>query len=424
MRPLPPLPPLPAVSVIVPTYERREWVGRAVRSVLAQTFSDFELIVIDDGSTDGTGKALTGLDPRLRYHWQENRGPGAARNTGIRLARGGIVAFLDSDNRWRPCHLEVVTEVLRLYPDAVLATTCPREHLGGRCPPSQARLVDFLPLALADTIFTYLTCVAVRASDLRAVKGFAEELDVMEDADLYLRLAARGPFALLRRRTIVHQLTHGSRLRRGTALGTYVPTYEVVSRRAVEAVAAVQRSDRPALEAMARGRLRYAAALRALADHDDAGVATNLREACRLLPELSRQSTAVPRRIERAIQGRRERARALAVVAKHWPDPASDTAVLLRLKAVAAACRAGRPGTALGPLRGLSPVQTGRFLVANLGLFGRLWCDAIRHSVHRGRDPLPMPRTEQSAGAPSGGKTSDLDPGGDVADYDGTHGDD
>src|SRR5438132_3254976 len=102
----------PAVSVIVPTFQRREYVVRAVGSVLAQTYEDFELIVVDDGSTDGTGEALAGLDGRLRYLWQENRGTGAARNTGLRLARGEIVAFLDSDNRWLPHHLGIVTEVL------------------------------------------------------------------------------------------------------------------------------------------------------------------------------------------------------------------------------------------------------------------------------------------------------------------------
>ena len=114
------------ISVIIPTYQRREYVARAVRSVLVQTFSDFELIVIDDGSTDGTDEALTGLDSRLRYQWQENGGPGAARNAGIALARGEIVAFLDSDNRWLPRHLAIVTDVLERHPEAVLVSATSR----------------------------------------------------------------------------------------------------------------------------------------------------------------------------------------------------------------------------------------------------------------------------------------------------------
>ncbi len=77
----------PTVSVVIPTYQRRDDVLRAVESVLAQSFEDFEVIVVDDGSTDGTAEALAGLDPRLRYVWHENRGTGAARNAGLRLAR-------------------------------------------------------------------------------------------------------------------------------------------------------------------------------------------------------------------------------------------------------------------------------------------------------------------------------------------------
>src|SRR2546421_13038913 len=99
----------PAVSVIVPTFQRREYVVRAVGSVLAQTYEDFELIVVDDGSTDGSGVALAGLDCRLRYLWQENRGTGAARQKGLGLVRGEIVAFLASHYTWLPPHLWIVT---------------------------------------------------------------------------------------------------------------------------------------------------------------------------------------------------------------------------------------------------------------------------------------------------------------------------
>jgi glycosyltransferase involved in cell wall biosynthesis len=107
----------PAVSAIVPTYQRRELVKRAVASVFSQTYRDFELIVVDDGSTDGTAEALAAVgDDRLVYHWQSNRGVSAARNTGIRLARGAILAFLDCDNRWLPDHWAVVTKALGAYP--------------------------------------------------------------------------------------------------------------------------------------------------------------------------------------------------------------------------------------------------------------------------------------------------------------------
>jgi Glycosyl transferase family 2 len=381
-----PDPASPSVAVIIPTYQRREYVTRAVRSVLAQTFSDFELIVVDDGSTDGTGDVLAGLDPRLRYHWQENRGTGAARNAGIALARGEIVAFLDSDNRWLPGHLAVVTEVLALHPPAILTCTCPLHDFGGRQHPLDARLVDALPLMLADGVFAFISCVAVRAAELRAVGGFAEDLLVGENNDLLLRLAVRGPFAMLRHRTTVIQHTRGSRMDRGIRLGAYLTAFEAASRRAVEAVSTAKRSDRRAVEAMARGRLRYAAVLRALAEQDDDAVATNLRHACHLLPGLSRQPAGVARRIRRVIYGREEYARALAAAAELWPDQTADTALFLRMKAASAALRCGRPSTALRLLRRLPARPAIRFVVGNVPLWRRLARGAIRRRIHRGRD--------------------------------------
>ena len=126
----------------LPTYQRREWVCRAVRSVFAQRYTDWELIVVDDGSTDGTEEALQAFGPRLRYLWQENRGVSAARNAGLRLARGEIVAFLDSDDTWLPDHLETVVAMLEREPEAALVSTCPRYQIRGRDEVAATCLVD------------------------------------------------------------------------------------------------------------------------------------------------------------------------------------------------------------------------------------------------------------------------------------------
>lgn len=99
----------PLVSVVIPTYNRREYALEAVETVLAQTYPSIEVIVVDDGSTDGTGDAVReryGADGRVRYMWQENGERSVARNTGIREARGEFVAFLDSDDRWVSDKLE------------------------------------------------------------------------------------------------------------------------------------------------------------------------------------------------------------------------------------------------------------------------------------------------------------------------------
>lgn len=113
-----PLAPDALVSVVVPTYNRADYVGQTVESVLSQTHPNVECIVVDDGSSDDTEGALAPYRDRIVFHRQENRGLAGARNTGIRLARGAWVGFLDSDDLWEPRLIEAALEVLRAHPDA------------------------------------------------------------------------------------------------------------------------------------------------------------------------------------------------------------------------------------------------------------------------------------------------------------------
>lgn len=104
----------PTVSIILPTYNRADTIARAVRSVQAQTFQDWELLVVDDGSQDGTGDLLSGLgDDRIRVMHQANAGTYVARNAGLAASRGRLLTFLDSDDAWRPHFLELTTAFLR-----------------------------------------------------------------------------------------------------------------------------------------------------------------------------------------------------------------------------------------------------------------------------------------------------------------------
>ena len=99
----------PLFSVIIPVYNRAGVLGHAIESVLAQTERDFEIIVVDDGSRDDPERVVeTFGDPRIHFHEQNNRGGGAARNAGIDQARGRYIAFLDSDDRFLPKHLETM----------------------------------------------------------------------------------------------------------------------------------------------------------------------------------------------------------------------------------------------------------------------------------------------------------------------------
>jgi hypothetical protein len=110
-------PQLPEVSIILPTYNRADTIMRAVDSVLNQIFHDWELIIIDDGSTDATSRLDFAIDPRIRLIRQKNQGVAAARNAGFAAARGRFIAFLDSDDEWFPCFLGLALGFLKAHPD-------------------------------------------------------------------------------------------------------------------------------------------------------------------------------------------------------------------------------------------------------------------------------------------------------------------
>lgn len=113
----------PTVSIILPTYNRADTILRAVRSVQAQTFEDWELIVVDDGSQDNTRDLLAGLDTRIRVLHQANAGVYVARNAGLAAARGRLLTFLDSDDAWRPHFLALTTAFLQWSPEDHFVTT-------------------------------------------------------------------------------------------------------------------------------------------------------------------------------------------------------------------------------------------------------------------------------------------------------------
>jgi glycosyltransferase involved in cell wall biosynthesis len=195
----------PRISVVLAAFNAARTVSSAVRSVLAQTERGFELIVVDDGSTDSTLQILDDIgDPRMRVISQANRGPSAARNTGIDAARGGLIAFLDADDLWLPRYLERMGAALDARPDAGMAycdawvfedgtgrvrrtTIFDRHHPPGPPPLDPAQ---FLVLHLRDNFFYVGTTVRARA--LAQVGGFREDLTGREDYEMWLRIEADG----------------------------------------------------------------------------------------------------------------------------------------------------------------------------------------------------------------------------------------
>lgn len=201
----------PRVSVIVPLYNKGAFVRRALDSIAAQTFADFEAIVVDDGSTDGGARVVAGYaDARFRLVAQRNAGPGAARNRGAREAAGEFLAFLDADDEWLPGYLEEGVRLLEKFsPDAAAATCGYFEHPPGASREQMWRargIADGLQRVGPDTspelvvsMLAYMSpCSTVaRADAVRRHGGFYERDRCLygEDAHLWLKVLLNEPVA-------------------------------------------------------------------------------------------------------------------------------------------------------------------------------------------------------------------------------------
>ncbi|HZA72671.1 MAG TPA: glycosyltransferase [Propionibacteriaceae bacterium] len=176
------------VSVVIPTWNRSAKLQRALSSLRAQRWQHWEALVVDDGSEDDTREVVTELarkDPRIRLIVREHEGVCAARNAGIAAARGGFLAFLDSDNEWTPAYLETMVSAMttrRL--DAAYATLMVRTKSGPRYRASQVT-----PAALRVANHVDMNVLVVRSTVLEEVGGFDVTLRRMVDYDLVLRIA-------------------------------------------------------------------------------------------------------------------------------------------------------------------------------------------------------------------------------------------
>ena len=207
---------VPKVSVVIPTFNRAHILGRAIASVLGQTHADLELIIVDDGSVDGTEALVRGIaDRRLRYVRQErNRGVSAARNRGIAEARGEWLAFLDSDDEWLPQKLE--RQLLALHGVDCVASYCSLLRIDGDISiriPSTATTVTAgskpWPSLLMDGLWFSQTWL-VPKHVLVAAGLFDERMSIWEDWDLFLRISLQGPIHHLPEVLVHSSVSHDS----------------------------------------------------------------------------------------------------------------------------------------------------------------------------------------------------------------------
>lgn len=203
----------PIVSVILPTFNRARTLTRAIRSVLAQTFQEWELLVVDDASIDETSNLMRKFsDARIRYiRHEHNRGPSSARNSGIEVARGAYIAFLDSDDEWFPEKLADDISVFGLDGEGVGLVYSGEIALdaGGRnvmsLPEIQGRAYENL---LAHDFIGGCSRVTVRANALEIVGRFDEQLANEEDWDLWLRIAKVFVIKFVRKYAVKHYVGH------------------------------------------------------------------------------------------------------------------------------------------------------------------------------------------------------------------------
>lgn len=191
---------MPLFSIITPTFNRRLLLARTLDSVLAQRFTDYEIIIVDDGSTDGTLDDLSKLTDRVRVLTQTNQGPGAARNLALRHATGDYIAFLDSDDLWFPWSLELYAETIHQQKQpAFIAGKVVQfrdePDLDGITEATLQTLVFPDYLASGDEWRWYgLSSFVMRRDLINSVGGFPQEAINGEDSDLALRMGTAPGF--------------------------------------------------------------------------------------------------------------------------------------------------------------------------------------------------------------------------------------
>jgi glycosyltransferase involved in cell wall biosynthesis len=209
----------PLVSVIIPTYNRNGLIGLTLDSVARQTFRDYEVIIIDDGSTDGTSESVSRRPEPIRYLRQEHRGVAAARNRAMEEASAPLVAFLDSDDVWLPDFLAEVTTALTTHPEAAMAYSNFRtvdahgQKLRGH---RKAQHGGAVTAPLFSSIFIHTSCVVARRDLILEAGGFDEGMTANEDYDLWLRLSLTYPFVSLSKSLCLRRSHNGSLSRNGS----------------------------------------------------------------------------------------------------------------------------------------------------------------------------------------------------------------
>ncbi|MCD6162696.1 MAG: glycosyltransferase family 2 protein [candidate division Zixibacteria bacterium] len=186
---------MPKVSVIIPVYNSTGFIDEALQSVFAQTFKDYEIIIINDGSTDNTKQVIEKYSDKIRYFYQENRGPAAARNNGIKKAKGEYIAFIDSDDIWHPEKLKMQVSILDSNQNiGMVFTENSLFDENGVYESSLGKRKRLMHGNLAENIFLYsyvaTPTVMIRREVFDNIGLFEESIKMAEDDNMWIRIAS------------------------------------------------------------------------------------------------------------------------------------------------------------------------------------------------------------------------------------------
>ncbi len=206
---------MPSISVIIPTYNRGYIITEAVESVLAQTYKDLEIIVVDDGSADNTREVLKPYRDRIRYFYQANKGVAAARNKGIEEAEGKFIAFLDSDDLWLPEKLELQKELFDNRPELGLVYTrfwrIYAESGKKKLKPKDGYLKE--GYICPQVLFKYLVwagSVMARKACFCKAGGFDPSLPLVQDRDMWIRIAREFRISFINQPLVINRIQKDS----------------------------------------------------------------------------------------------------------------------------------------------------------------------------------------------------------------------
>ncbi len=222
---------VPAVSVCIPTYNRRDYLKETLQSIFAQTYKDYEIVIVDDGSTDSTEEMIKQLGCNIRYHWQENAGDAAARNKLIELAVGKYITFPDSDDLLAPDAIERLAGVIQREnePIIVYGPYLRIDQYGNVIGKDKRKLYSgFVAKYLFQDIFVHTSGSMFPKSILEEAGGFDTSLPVCSDYDLWLRLSLKYRFAALSQPTFKRRRHPGNLS--GNSMQNRITELEVLER--------------------------------------------------------------------------------------------------------------------------------------------------------------------------------------------------